>query len=308
MRDVLQEDAMPAKRMSGVYPILVTPFDEQARVDEDSLRRLVEFNIAAGVHGLGLALGSEIYKLSEAERGQVTRIVVDQVQGRIPVVVNSGAAGTDLAVLYGKAAQDQGADALMVLPPNFAPASPEEIRAYFRAISAAVTVPVFMQDTVAAPIPAGLARQIAEECEQVRYIKVESAPAPVKVAAAVNQAGGILTVFGGAGGNSLLEEHRRGSLGTMPGCSQPEAFVEVWNLCQAGDRVAARALFDRTILPVNRLTGLGWGAFYQVHKEILRRRGIIRTAVVRQPAGTPLDAVSVQELQETVGGLYSGAS
>lgn len=299
---------MPAKRLSGVFPILVTPFDEQARVDEESLRRLVEFNIAAGVHGLGLALGSEIYKLSEAERGQVTRVVADQARGRIPVVVNSGAAGTDLAVLYSKTAYDQGADALMVLPPTFAPASPEEIRAYFQAISAAVTVPVFMQDTVSAPIPAGLARQIADECEHVRYIKVESAPAPVKVAAAVDQAGHNLTVFGGAGGNSLLEEHRRGSSGTMPGCSQPEVFVEVWNLLRAGDRAAARTLFDRAILPVNRLTGLGWGAFYQVHKEILRRRGIIRTAIVRQPAGTPLDTVAVQELQETVDRLYGGPS
>ncbi len=61
--------------MRGVVPILVTPFDEHSRIDEASLRRLVEFNLAAGVHGLGVALGSEVFKLSEAERKQVTRIV-----------------------------------------------------------------------------------------------------------------------------------------------------------------------------------------------------------------------------------------
>src|SRR5205809_2073851 len=105
---------MPESAMRGVFPILVTPFDEQSRVDEESLRRLVEFNIAAGVHGLGVALGSEIFRLSEAERRQVTRIVVDETRGRVPVVINTGAPGTDLAVLYSRTAEEAGADALMV--------------------------------------------------------------------------------------------------------------------------------------------------------------------------------------------------
>ncbi|MGI8913189.1 MAG: dihydrodipicolinate synthase family protein [Chloroflexota bacterium] len=290
--------------MSGVFPILVTPFDEQSRLDEESLRQLVDFNIAAGVHGLGLALGSEIYKLSEAERAQVTRIIVDQVSGRVPVVINTGAAATDLAVLYSKMAEEQGADAVMVLPPTFAPADAEETRDYFRAVSAAVTVPVFLQDTAVAPISASLARQIAEECEHVRYIKVESAPAPLKVAEAVRQAGDLLTIFGGAGGNYLLEELRRGSRGTMPGCSQPEAFVEIWNLHQAGDLPAARAVFDAKIVPINRLAGLGWGAFSTVHKELLRQRGVIRTATIRRPTGGSLDQPGWQELQDVIDRLY----
>jgi len=147
---------------------------------KESLRRLVEFNIAAGVHGLGLALGSEVYKLSEAERGQVTRIIVDQARGRVHVVINTGAAATDLAVLYSKEAEEQGADAVMVLPPTFAPASAEETRDYFRAVSAAVHVPIFLQDTSSGPVSASLARQLAEECEHIRYAKVESAPAPAE--------------------------------------------------------------------------------------------------------------------------------
>ena len=108
--------------MRGVFPILVTPFDERSQIDEASLRSLVEFNLEAGVHGLGVALGSEVFKLSEAERDQVTRIVVNQVGRRVPVVVNTGAAGTDLAVFYSQTAERNGADALMVIPPSFMPA------------------------------------------------------------------------------------------------------------------------------------------------------------------------------------------
>jgi dihydrodipicolinate synthase/N-acetylneuraminate lyase len=292
--------------MRGVFPILVTPFDDQSRVDEESLRRLVEFNIEAGVHGLGVAIGSEVFRLSEAERLQVTRIVVVQARGRVPVVINTGAQGTDLAVQYSRAAAEAGADALMVMPPTFVPVGPEEMREYFRAISAAVRIPIFVQDAGTPPIPASLARQIAEESERVRYIKVESAPPAQKVAEAVSQAGDRLIVFGGAGGDHLIDEMRCGSRGTMPSCSQPEAFVEVWNRFQSGDEAGARAVFDQKIAPVNRIAGRGWSAFYHTHKEVLRRRGVIRGAKVRGPI-PPLDEPTSRELSQVIDDLYGRA-
>ena len=290
---------MAVEPMRGVFPILVTPFDEASHIDEASLRSLIDFNLDAGVHGLGVALGSEVFKLSEAERDEVTRIVVDQVNGRVPVVINTGAAGTDLAVHYSRRAQELGADALMVMPPSFLPASPDEVRAYFRALSDAVSIPIFIQDTSSAPVSAGLAQQIVAESEWVRYIKVESLPTVAKVADMARQVGDALTIFGGAGGNYFIEEMRRGSQGTMPGCSQPESFVKVWNHFQAEDEEAARIVFERELIPVNRLAGISFATFFHVHKEILRHRGVIRTAKVRDP-GSPLDALTRQELQRVI--------
>jgi dihydrodipicolinate synthase/N-acetylneuraminate lyase len=294
---------MPTDLMQGVFPILITPFDEHSQIDEDSLRRLVEFDLDAGVHGLGVALGSEVFKLSEAERERVTRIVVDQVRGRVPVVINTGAAGTDLAVYYSRTAERNGANALMIMPPAFMPTGPDEVREYFRAISGAVSLPIFIQDTSSAPVSPTLARQIAEECEWVRYIKVESLPVTAKVADMVSQAGDQLVVFGGAGGNYFVEEMRRGSVGTMPFCTQPEAFVEIWNLYQRGDEAAAREVFNRKLLPVSRIAAQGVGLFYQVHKEILRQRGVIRTAKVRSPAPA-MDELTRQDLQRVIDELY----
>src|SRR5258708_37538399 len=103
--------------MQGVFPILVTPFDADERVDEDSLRSVVEFNIGAGVHGLGIALGSEILKLTEAERSLVVSIVVDQTRGRVPIVVNTGAQANMTAALYSQQAEDLGASAGTWPPP-----------------------------------------------------------------------------------------------------------------------------------------------------------------------------------------------
>jgi dihydrodipicolinate synthase/N-acetylneuraminate lyase len=289
--------------MRGVFPILVIPFDHQSRLDKDSLRSLVDFNLAAGVHGLGLALGSEIFKLSEAEREQVTKTVVDQVNGRVPVVVNSGAPGTDLAVNYSRMAESNGADALMLMPPSFMPIGSQEILEYFQAVSDAVRIPIFIQDTSSVHVPAGLALRIAETCSRVRYIKVESMPITSKVADAVAAAGDKLVVFGGASGGYFIEEMRRGSQGTMPFPSQPEAFVEVWNLFQQGDENAARETFTQKILPVNRLAEQGTGIFYAVHKEILLRRGVIRSAKVRHPAPT-IDEQTFRELDKLINELY----
>ena len=294
---------MTARTMRGVYPILITPFHDDGRIDEASLRRLIDFNLEAGVHGLGVALGSEIFKLSEAERDQVIQIVVAQVNGRVPVVINTGAPGTDLAVFYSRRAQELGADALMIMPPAFMPAGPDEVLEYFGAISAAVTIPIFLQDTPTAPIGAGLARQLAEQCAWVRYIKVESMPITAKVAAMVAQAGDQLVVFGGAGGGYFIEELRRGAVGTMPFCTQPEAFVAIWNAVQAGDEGAAFEVFNRVLQPVARLSGQGVGLFYAVHKEILRHRGVIASAKVRSPAPA-MDPMTRTELDQLLRTLY----
>jgi 4-hydroxy-tetrahydrodipicolinate synthase len=77
----------------------------------------------------------------------------------------------------------------------------------------------------------------------------------------------------------------------------------VWDAFQSGDEARAVEIFYRRILPINRLEGLGWGAFYHVHKEILRRRGAIETAKVSDPS-VPLDEATQQELDELIERLY----
>jgi len=128
-------------------------------------------------------------------------------------------------------------------------------------------------------------------------------PITAKVADAVAQAGDVITVFGGAGGGYFIEEMRRGSQGTMPFCSQPEAFVAVWDAYHAGDEARAREVFDRIIAPVNRIAAQGNGIFYHVHKELLRHRGILATNIVRSPS-PPVEPLTQRELQALLEEIY----
>ena len=200
--------------------------------------------------------------------------------------MNTGAQGTDLAIQYSQRAEELGADAVMVVPPTATPTSTEQVREYYRKISDAINVPIFIQDIGNAPVPPQLAVQIAREFENACYAKVETPPSPPRVAEATRVGGNDLIVFGGAGGNFFVEELRRGAVGTMPGCAFPEVFRQVWDLFQDGKQEEAAELFDRYI-PLLNLLGQGLGIALQLTKEVLRLRGVFKNSNMRHPSVRP---------------------
>ena len=295
---------MTADRIEGVVPILLSPFLDDGRLDVESMERQVEFNLAAGVHGLGLAIGSEMFKFNEAERGEIISVTAAAINKRTPLIVNVSAAGSDLAAHYAKLAEQQGADVLMIYPPTFLPAGVEEIVDYYGRIARAVGIPIVLQDVVQAPISAAVALRIADACENVKYIKVESTPVTAKVAAMTAAAGDRLTVFGGAGGGYFIEEMRRGARGTMPFSTQPSEFLEVWSLFQAGDQARARQVFDSRIMAVNRLALQEADVFYHLHKRLFVRMGVFTTAHVRSPTMV-LDEATRWEIEDIIDGILA---
>ena len=288
---------MIASTITGVVPILITPFDSQGRIDVDSLQSLIDFNINSGVHGIGIANGSEIFKLNESERKLVTKIVIDHVAGRVPVIINTGAHGTSLAIQYSKLAQEQGADGLMIIPPHFFPVGTKQVADYYEAIDSEITIPIFLQDITQSPISPSLALELAKKCQNISYIKVETSPIATKVFKMVDATKDVLTIFGGAGGSYFIEEMRRGAKGTMPFCSQPKEFVEVWNLFQKGNEEEAINVFNKFIVPMSRLEIQTNDLCYHLHKQFLVKLGVIKTAHVRGPTMLP-DPISQSEIDE----------
>ncbi len=281
--------------LEGIVPILLTPFDTEDRIDFDSLAREVDETLDAGVHGVGVAIGSEVFKLTRDEKTALLSAVVKQVDGQVPVIMNTSAPGTAVAVELARDAKDAGADRLMIWPPDFFPADAESVTRHIYAIASATGLPIILQDVPQSPIPPALALAIADRVPQVDTIKVETQPTVAQAARMASAAGTRLAVLGGAGGGTLIEEYRRGARGTMPFASQAGEFMAVWNCLEAGDEDGAETILENCILPVSRLGFQSGDMFYHVHKAILQRRGVFDTAVVRAPTCPP-DEISCGEL------------
>ena len=290
--------------LNGIVPILLTPFEDNGSIDKSSLCNEVEFCIDAGVDGIGVALGSEIFKLNETERIEIIDIVIQAVKDRLPVVINTGAASNKLAIQYSKQAEKQGAYAVMVMPPSFMPVGQEEIFEYCSEISNEISISVVLQDIPQASISPQLALRIQNENPNVKYIKVESLPSVPRISSMSSIAGNKLKIFGGAGGNFFLEELQRGACGTMPFASQSKEFVEVLKKHKKSEGKKAKDIFERIIAPVNRLSSTNGDIFFHIHKQILFKKGIIKNANVRTPT-IKIDKNTQIEINSLIEDIFS---
>ena len=280
----------------GIFTIPCTPFSDDGALDLESLRREVEFCVAAGAHGLVAPVNaSEFWTLSDAERRSVAETIVTVAAGRLPVVIGVAGGSAPVAVEFAKHAEDCGADAVIAMPPYVRVAPSNAIYDYFQALSGAVTIPIFIQNHDA---PAGtrmspeFVARLVRELEHVDYVKEETFPAGHAIQAEIALAGPKLKgVMGGIAGRYLMDEYRRGACGTMPACEATDVHVQVWNALESGHPLRARYLFNR-LLPLLNYEALLPG----VYKAILKRRGIISSDYLRSHAGNPLDAGDHEEL------------
>lgn len=126
----------------GLFPALVTPFRD-GDVDEEAFIRLVERQIAGGVHGLvPVGTTGETATLSHDEHRRVVELCVQTARGRVPVIAGAGSNATDEAIELVRHAKAIGADAALVVAPYYVRPSQEGLYAHFRAINDAVELPV----------------------------------------------------------------------------------------------------------------------------------------------------------------------
>ena len=221
--------------MSGVFPILSTPFDSNDNIIFSDVESEVEYAIDSGVSGVAIALASEVYKLTNSERDELLKRVVNYSNNKIKVCMNTTAESTKLCIEYSKKAQDFGADAVMIAPPSFGGVDSNEIKKYFINVAEKIEIPIFMQDVFDTPISPELAVELSQSNKNLSYLKVEVPPTLPRFNRLKNIAGSKLPIpFGGAGGLFMIEEMRRGSKGTMPVCAIPEMFVKTFNLWNEG--------------------------------------------------------------------------
>ncbi|WP_416356824.1 4-hydroxy-tetrahydrodipicolinate synthase [Aureimonas phyllosphaerae] len=226
------------KTFRGVYTVMITPFDTAGRLDVETLRAFTDWQIREGIHGL-IPLGStgEFLSLSEEERVEVARTVIETAAGRVPVLIGTGAEDTREAVRLTRQAEDLGADGVMIIPPFYSTPTDDELVHHYRTIAAATKLPIMVYNnpaTANVDLKPDLVARIAE-IEGCDYIK-ESTLEVTRVRDIIRKAGSNMTVFGGILGFESFVEGAEGWVAVASNVA-PRQMARIFELVKDENRV-----------------------------------------------------------------------
>jgi 2-keto-3-deoxy-L-arabinonate dehydratase len=274
-------------RYTGVFPVAPTVFDSRGEVDLDGQKRCTDFMIEAGSTGICiLANWSEQFALTDEEREQVMRCVLDHVAGRVPVIVTTTHFASHICAERSRRAQEAGEAMVMVMPPyHGATIRVSELGVYefFQRVSDAVSIPIMIQDAPVAgtPLPVPLLVRMAREIANVSYFKIEVPQAAGKLRELIAQGGdAIIGPWDGEEAITLMADLDAGATGAMTGAGYPDGIRQIVDAHVTGDREVAATAYQRWLPLVNyenRQCGL------MAAKVLMQEGGVIRSEMTRHP-------------------------
>ena len=201
----------------------------------------MRFALDCGAHGLvAFGLAGEVLKLSADERRQLTDVIVDEVEGAVPVFVGAGAPSVRASVELARHAEHAGASCVVLPAPMGGALGETALVDYFVRVASAVSVPVMIQDAPAylgVGLGPELVRQIGALAENVRLVKLEAGP--VEMNHWIEHLGPEFAIWGGDGGVYLLDCVRTGAAGIIPGVDLIDFVVRAYEAEAEGDPALA---------------------------------------------------------------------
>ena len=129
--------------INGVIPAMITSFNKDESINKEGIRKTVNYLISAKVDGLYITGSTgETFLMSQEEKKQAIEIIVEEVNGRVPVIAHIGSIGTKITTELGQYAEKIGVDALSALPPFYYGFSNDEIFNYYQDISNSTNLPI----------------------------------------------------------------------------------------------------------------------------------------------------------------------
>ncbi len=260
-------------QIGGIIPPLVTAFDKHGNFDEKAQREIVSFLIdkvqglyICGTYGSGPLM-------DVLERKRVAEVVIDEVAGRIPVIVHVGAASTSSVVELAKHAERTGATAVAAVPPIYYGFNEPEVERHFKVLVDAVSIPVFVYNnpkTTGVSISADFLNRLAEigisgvKDSSFDILTFYSYLRKVKK-------DGFIPIIGTEA--LILPAVAMGAHGAVPGLGNvfPEPVIELFNLVKKGDIEKARALQIK-VLAMRDI--MHYGPTIPMIHALLRQRGV----------------------------------
>ncbi|MCX7788102.1 MAG: 4-hydroxy-tetrahydrodipicolinate synthase, partial [Spirochaetes bacterium] len=223
------------------------------------LRKQVNRLIQAGVHGLfALGTNGEFYALSEEEKLEVLRVVIEEANGRVPVYAGTGCIGTEETIRFSLKAIELGADALTVISPYFVAVSQEDLYYHFKRIAESVDAPILLYN-----IPARTGNNIEfttvkklSNCPNIVGIKDSSGNFD-NTLRYIEDTEERLSVLSG-NDSLILWTLLAGGRGAVAGTSNvfPEKVVGIYEAWKRGDLEEAKKL-QRALRPLRDVMKLG---------------------------------------------------
>lgn len=280
---------MTAPLFKGVIPALITPLRD-GNVDAAAFKRLLERQIAAGVHGVvPMGTTGESATLTLDEHKRVVEQCVEIAAGRIRVIAGAGSPSTDKAIEMARFAKTVGADGALVVTPYYNRPSQAGMQAHFEAVADAVQLPILLYN-VPGRTGVDLSNEtVAALAAHPNIVGIKDATGDVARASwmRANIAGAFDLISGDD--SSYLGYAAHGGVGVISVTANiaPEAMVALYNAVQAGDFATARSWQERLI-------GLHKALFLDNSpspaKYALARLGLC-TEEVRLPLSRTADAV-----------------
>ena len=271
----------------GVFPVVPTTFTETGDLDLESQKRCVDFMIDAGSTGLCiLANFSEQFVLSDEDREVLTRLILDHVAGRVPVIVTTTHFGTRVCAERSRGAQDLGAAMVMVMPPYHGATirvGEPTIHEFYARLSDAISIPIMIQDAPVAgtPLSAAFLARMAREIEHVAYFKIETAGAASKLRDLIALGGeAIEGPWDGEEAITLLPDMDAGATGSMTGGGYPDGIRRILDAYAAGRREDAIAEYARWLPLINYENRQGG---ILTAKALMKAGGVIACEAPRHP-------------------------
>jgi 4-hydroxy-tetrahydrodipicolinate synthase len=286
-------------KIRGSITALITPF-ANGKVDDEAFRKLIEWQIAEGTHGLvPVGTTGESPTLSHEEHNHVIELCIKTARGRVPVIAGTGSNATDEAIELSQHAERVGADAVLIVTPYYNKPTQEGLYQHFKAINDAISIPIIIYNIPGRSVVDMTVATMARLYKLKNIVGVKDATADLHRASQQRAAMGPEFVLLTGDDASSLGFMAHGGHGCISVASNiaPRLCAEFQNACMAGDFAKALQLHDQ-LMPLHDIM------FIEANpgpvKHIAARLGLcgpdmrLPLVQVSEQARKTIDAVLVQ--------------
>ena len=231
------------KQFAGLFTAIVTPMHDDGRIDEEGLARVVEQQLAGGVHGLvPCGTTGEAATMSHAEHIRVVELVTRAVDGRVPVLAGAGSNSTREAIELARACKELGVSGTLQVVPYYNKPPQDGLIRHFETIADAVALPIVLYNVPGRTVRDMLPETVAHLARHENIVGIKDATGDMHVAAQLREQCGDDFCLLSGDDFTLLPFMATGGDGGISVVSNPapKLLVELVEAVRTGDYDLAR--------------------------------------------------------------------